>query len=303
MHSQSLAGRVAVISGAGRGLGREYALLMASMGAAVVVNDLAGAPGVAEEVIALGGRAVAHEGDIATWGGAREMIQLAVDTFGQLDILVNNAALLRVVPAREMTENDWEQLLAANLMTTVAPIHAAIAHWNQRVLAGETDLGGSIINTTSENALAAYPGRPAYTTGKAGVAALTLGLAQELESIGVRVNCICPRARTPMSQQQQYVIDMMRKPDDPTALDRFDPKEVAPLVAYLAQPGCPVNGTVLRVFGGSVIRFDGWRRGPELTTDQPWTVEDLEQRLGQILEDRPEGGDAGLRAMARTVLS
>lgn len=303
MQSQGLAGRVAAISGAGRGLGREYALLMARMGAAVVVNDLAGAPAVVEEILAEGGQAVANESNIATWSGAREMIQLAVDTFGKLDILVNNAALLRVIPARQMTEGDWEEQLAANLMTTIAPIHAVIAHWNRRTEAGETHIGGSIINTTSENALAAYPGRPAYTTGKAGVAALTLGLAQELQPIGVRVNCICPRARTPMSQQQQYVIDMMRKPDDPDALDRFDPKEVAPLVAYLAKSECPVSGTVLRVYGGSVIRFDGWRRGPELKTAKPWTVEDLEQRLDQILADRPEGGDAELRAKAMTVIT
>ena len=296
-HSTSMAGQIVVISGAGRGLGREYALFLASIGATIVVNDLTGAPEVADEIAARGGRASPYEADVATWPGARALIDYAISAYGRLDVLINNAGYLRPIPTIEMTEEDWDEMLSANLMTTIAPIHAAIKHWQAAKSAGR-HARYSIINTTSEIALAAYPGRSAYCVGKAGVASLTLALAQELEDLGVRVNCISPSARTPMSQQKQAVAERMKKPDDPTALDRYDPREVAPLVACLALPTCTITGTVFRVQGGSIIRYNGWSRGAEITTDVPWTMDDLAGRL-PALAAAMEGGDADVRRAMR----
>jgi NAD(P)-dependent dehydrogenase (short-subunit alcohol dehydrogenase family) len=300
--ARPLAERVAVISGAGRGLGREYALYFAGLGAKLVLNDLTGAPDVADEIRTRGGEAVVHVGDIATWDGAQAMIDLAASTYGRIDTLINNAAMLRVTPARRMTIDDWEQMLAGNLMTTVCPTHAAIQFWNGEDAAGRT-VQASIMNMTSENALAAYPGRPAYTTGKAGVAALTLGLAQELASLGVRVKAISPSARTPMSQQTQSVVDRMRAPDDPEALDRYDPKQVAPFVAYASLPDTTLTGGIFRVYGGSIVRYVGWKRGPELTSDRPWTIDDLQRGMTGEMVAMDEGGDATIRAHAISLLA
>jgi NAD(P)-dependent dehydrogenase (short-subunit alcohol dehydrogenase family) len=171
-----LEGRVAIVTGAARGLGREYALLLGSLGAAVVVNDLASGADVAAEIVAAGGRATVHQGDIARWDIARAMIDTALDAFGQLDVLVNNAGILRVSPVRGLSEEDWDRMISANLMATVAPIRAAMTYWGNEADAGRAR-AASLINTTSETALMGYPGRAAYGAGKAGVANLTVSLA------------------------------------------------------------------------------------------------------------------------------
>jgi NAD(P)-dependent dehydrogenase (short-subunit alcohol dehydrogenase family) len=296
-----LSGRVAVVTGAGRGLGRGYALLLASLGAAVVVNDLARSGDVVDEIKGAGGQAAAHDGDISRWDIAREMIDTAVETFGALDVLVNNAGLLRVSSVRGLTEEDWDRMLAANLMATVAPIRAAIAYWGKEADAGRPRKA-SLINTTSETALMGYPGRAAYGAGKAGVANLTVSLATELAEIGVRVNAVAPRARTEMSQQTEQVRQMMAPPSDAGALDTWDPRHVAPLVAYLALADCPLTGEVFQAAGGEITRYYGWRRGPQITSTRPWTLDDMLERIPTMVEDHEEGGDAALRAQMAAAL-
>jgi NAD(P)-dependent dehydrogenase (short-subunit alcohol dehydrogenase family) len=293
--AKPLDGRVAIVTGAGRGLGREYALLLGTLGAAVVVNDLARGDEVAAEIVAAGGRATAHQGDISRWEVARAMVDTALHTFGALDVLVNNAGLLRVSPVRGLTEEDWDRMLAANLMATVAPIRAAMGYWGREADAGRPRKA-SLINTTSETALMGYPGRAAYGAGKAGVANLTVSLATELAEIGVRVNAVAPRARTEMTQQTEQVRQMMARPADAGALDVWDARHVAPLVGYLALPDCPVTGEIFQAAGGEITRYYGWRRGPSITTTEPWTLEDMLRRIPTIVVDQEEGGDGALRA-------
>jgi NAD(P)-dependent dehydrogenase (short-subunit alcohol dehydrogenase family) len=290
-----LEGRIAAITGAARGIGREYALMFAELGAKVVVNDIASSDHVVEEIRAAGGEAANHDGNIADWDEAQALIDTAVSAFGGLNVLVNNAGLLRVRASRWMTREDWNEMLEANLMATVAPIHAAIQHWNAEVEAGRMP-SGSIINTSSQQALVAYPGRPAYSAGKAGVAALTVILSQELAPIGIRANCIAPSARTPMSQQTQAVIERMRKPDDPALLDRYDPREIAPLAAYLAEADCPVTGAVFNVSGGLIWVYNGWSRAAQIETDKPWTLEEMRARIPGLAAQIVDGGDPVVRA-------
>jgi NAD(P)-dependent dehydrogenase (short-subunit alcohol dehydrogenase family) len=299
--AKPLDGRVAIVTGAGRGLGREYALFLASLGAAVVVNDLARGDEVVAEIVAAGGRATAHQGDISRWDVARAMVDTALHTFGALDVLVNNAGLLRVSPVRGLTEEDWDRMLAANLMATVAPIRAAMTYWGSEADAGRPRKA-SLINTTSETALMGYPGRAAYGAGKAGVANLTVSLAIELAEIGVRVNAVAPRARTEMTQQTEQVRQMMARPADAGALDVWDARHVAPLVGYLALPDCPVTGEIFQAAGGEITRYYGWRRGPSITTTEPWTLEDMLRRIPTIVGDPEEGGDGALRASMAAAL-
>lgn len=299
--AKPLDGRVAIVTGAGRGLGREYALLLGTLGAAVVVNDLARGDEVAAEIVAAGGRATAHQGDISRWEVARAMVDTALHTFGALDVLVNNAGLLRVSPVRGLTEEDWDRMLAANLMATVAPIRAAMTYWGSEADAGRPRKA-SLINTTSETALMGYPGRAAYGAGKAGVANLTVSLAIELAEIGVRVNAVAPRARTEMTQQTEQVRQMMARPADAGALDVWDARHVAPLVGYLALPDCPVTGEIFQAAGGEITRYYGWRRGPSITTTEPWTLEDMLRRIPTIVADEEEGGDGALRASMAAAL-
>jgi NAD(P)-dependent dehydrogenase (short-subunit alcohol dehydrogenase family) len=282
-----LAERSVIITGAARGLGREYALMLASLGANILVNDLAGAGNTVSEIREAGGKAVAHEGNIADWRIAREMVDAAIGAFGGLDVLVNNAGTLRVSHVLDLSEEDWDRMLAANLMATVAPIRAAITYWADEAKAGR-DHRASLINTTSETALVGNPGRAAYGAGKAGVATLTLSLALELEEIGVRVNAIAPRGRTDMSSQTAHVREMMAPPGG-GALDTWDPVHVAPLVAYLSLPDCPINGEVLQAAGGQITRYAPWQAAAGMTSDRPWTLDDMITGIPKLLE----GVDAG----------
>jgi NAD(P)-dependent dehydrogenase (short-subunit alcohol dehydrogenase family) len=293
-----LAGRTAIVTGAARGLGREYALMLASLGANVVVNDLSGAEKVVSEIRAARGQAAAHEGNIAGWSVAREMIETAISGFGGLDVLVNNAGMLRVSHVLDLSEEDWDNMLAANLTATVAPIRAAMTYWARESRAGR-QRRASLINTTSETALVGHPGRAAYGAGKAGVATLTLSLAVELEEIGVRVNAVAPRARTEMSQQTAHVRAMMEKTGG-GKLDSWDPAHVAPLVAYLALPDCTVTGEVFQAAGGEVTRFTTWHRAAGMTTDQPWTLEDMRNGIPKLLGD---GDDAAVIEKKRSLMA
>jgi NAD(P)-dependent dehydrogenase (short-subunit alcohol dehydrogenase family) len=286
-----LEGRVAVITGAGNGIGREHALLFAREGAKVVVNDLGGlgdgtgsdpsaAEKVAEEIVAGGGDAVANHDDVADFDAAERLVAQAVDAFGQLDVLVNNAGILRDAFFHRMTEAEWDAVVRVHLKGHFAPLRHAAGHWKARSKAGE-EVHGAVINTASASGTyLANPGQANYGSAKAAIAALTLITAAELGRIGVRVNAIAPAARTRLTEDVPMVGEMMKAPEDAEAFDPFHPSHVSPLVAFLAREDCPVSGKVLAVQGGAISELEGWHAGTAHTTEGPWTQELLQGALG-----------------------
>jgi NAD(P)-dependent dehydrogenase (short-subunit alcohol dehydrogenase family) len=289
-----LEGRVAVITGAGNGIGREHALLFASEGAKVVVNDLGGNPDgtgadaspatkVVEEIRAAGGEAVANHDDVADFEAAGRIIGQAVQEFGRLDVLVNNAGILRDAFFHRMTEDEWDVVLRVHLKGHFSPLRQAADHWRARSKAGE-EVKGAVINTTSASGTyLANPGQANYGTAKAAIAALTLITAAELGRVGVRVNAIAPAARTRLTVDVPGMVgELMKKPEDPDTFDTFDPAHVSPLVAYLAREDCPISGKLFAVQGGAISELEGWRATTSFSTDGAWTQEVLERELGGV---------------------
>jgi NAD(P)-dependent dehydrogenase (short-subunit alcohol dehydrogenase family) len=281
-----LSGRVAVITGAGRGIGREHALLFAAQGASVVVNDLGGTDGtnpaqqVAEEIVAAGGKAVANSDDIATWTGAKALIDQAVAEFGGLDILVNNAGILRDGFIPGIDEAQWDTVIAVHLKGHFSPLHHASVYWKQQSKAGNQP-NASVINTASGSGLTVpNAGQANYGAAKAGIAALTLVAAEELERYGVRVNAIAPVARTRLTEATPGFGDIMRSTIEEGVIDPFHPANIAPLVAYLATEKCPHTGQVFAVQGGSIQKLQGWTVVETTETDDPWTIAEVDSRLG-----------------------
>jgi NAD(P)-dependent dehydrogenase (short-subunit alcohol dehydrogenase family) len=283
----ALDGRVAVITGSGRGIGREHALLFASEGASVVVNDLGGDwhglgedVGPAQEVVqaieASGGQAIANGDDVADFEGAGRLIQAAIDRFGRLDVLVNNAGILRDRFLVNMSPDEWDGVIEVHLRGHFSPLRHAAAHWRERSKAGEK-FDAAVINTASPVGLTlANLGQINYAAAKAGIAAMTQVAAGELGRYGVRVNCIAPGARTRMTVQTPGLEDMMAEPEDPDAFDRMDPGNVSPTVAYLASADCNETGQVFAVSGGRVERLEGWRPSQKLLKlDRRPTVEEI----------------------------
>jgi NAD(P)-dependent dehydrogenase (short-subunit alcohol dehydrogenase family) len=289
-----LDGRVAVITGAGNGIGREHALLFASEGAKVVVNDLGGNPDgtgadaspatkVADEIKAGGGEGLANHDDVGNWDGARNLIVQAVDTFGQLDVLVNNAGILRDAFIGSMTEDQWDLVLKVHLKGHFATVRHAVDHWKARSKAGE-DVKASVINTASASGtFFPNPGQANYGAAKAAIAALTLVEAAELGRYGVRANAIAPVARTRLTLATPGPIgEMMKAPQDPDVFDAFHPRHVSPLVAYLAREDCTITGKLFGAQGGSIQPLTGWTVGDAITTDGDWTQQSLEAQLGGV---------------------
>jgi NAD(P)-dependent dehydrogenase (short-subunit alcohol dehydrogenase family) len=287
-----LDGRVAVITGAGNGIGREHALLFASEGAKVVVNDLGGSPDgtgadaapaqqVADEILAAGGDAVADYSDVADFAGAKALIDRAVDRYGRLDVLVNNAGILRDAFLHRMTEEEWDLVLRVHLKGHFSTLRHATDHWKARSKAGEA-VTGAVINTASASGtFLPNPGQANYGAAKAAIAALTLVAAAELGRIGVRVNAIAPAARTRLTADVPGMVgELMKKPEDPDAFDAFDPAHVSPLVAYLAREDCPVSGKLFAVQGGAISELEGWHAGRTFSTDGSWSQEILDRELG-----------------------
>jgi NAD(P)-dependent dehydrogenase (short-subunit alcohol dehydrogenase family) len=279
-----LTGKVAVITGAGRGIGREHALLMAAEGASVVVNDVgatvrgeggdaAPAQTVVDAIVDAGGAASVNGDDIGTWAGAERVIGQAVDTYGDLNILVNNAGILRDKMSFSMDEADWDDVVRVHLKGHFAMSHFAAIHWRNRAKSGEPT-SGRIINTTSESGLFGNAGQANYAAAKAGVASLTMVLARELERYGVTVNAIAPRARTRMTEG--VFSEMAKGEDGLDGFDVFDPKHVAPLVAFLASDeAADINGQVFTVIGGEIGLLGGYRPLNKIRRPGHWTAADL----------------------------
>ncbi|MPZ82428.1 MAG: SDR family NAD(P)-dependent oxidoreductase [Actinophytocola sp.] len=287
----ALDGRVAIITGAGRGIGREHALLFAREGARVVVNDLGGAndgsgadSGPAQEVVdeitAAGGAAVANTDSAADWAGAESLVQQAVDEFGRLDVLVNNAGILRDAFVASMAEAQWDAVISVHLKGHFAPLRHAAAHWKARSKAGER-VAAAVINTASASGtFLPNAGQANYGAAKAGIAAMTLVAAQELERYGVRANAIAPVARTRLTLATPGMGAMFAQPVEEGGFDAFSPANISPLVAYLAQESCPVSGKLLAVQGGAISLLEGWHTVATTETDKPWTIAEIEQRIG-----------------------
>jgi NAD(P)-dependent dehydrogenase (short-subunit alcohol dehydrogenase family) len=292
-----LDGKVAVVTGAGRGIGREEALVLAAEGARVVVNDVgAGLHGEggddahpAAEVVALikenGGEAAVNGDDISSWAGGKSVVEQAIDTFGSLDILVNNAGILRDKMSFNMDESDWDDVIRVHLKGHFAATHHAAVYWRNRAKAGE-DVTGRIINTSSEAGLFGNAGQANYAAAKAGIAALTWVEARELNRYGVTSNAIAPRARTRMTETL-FGGDGMSADG---GFDAWDPKNIANVVAFLAAPAsADVNGQILVVFGGSIYAMSAFKAVGQVTRDGAWSPEELIAAKGDLFKGISSG--------------
>jgi NAD(P)-dependent dehydrogenase (short-subunit alcohol dehydrogenase family) len=277
----SLEGRVAIITGAGRGLGREHARLFSDEGAKVVVNDLGEvAEEVAAEIRAAGGEAIASNHDITDWDGGRELIESAVGAFGRLDVLVNNAGILRDRMLVSMSEEEWDIVVAVHLKGHFVPTRFAAAYWREQVKAG-AEVQGSIIHTSSTSGLLGNPGQTNYGAAKAGIGSFSIICAQELARYGVRSNCIAPAARTRLTEATPGLGEVVAAPTD--GFDVWDPANVSPLVAYLATADCEITGRTFFVQGGVVRVMEPWNMGDKLEQSERWTIDALADQLPAIL--------------------
>ncbi len=291
----ALAGRVAVVTGAGRGIGRQHALLFAAEGARVVVNDLGCAPDgtgsdpvvaqrVVEEIRAAGGEAVASTHDVADPDGAARLVQTALAEFGDLHVLVNNAGILRDRMLVTMEDGDWDAVLRTHLTGHFLPTRAAAQHWRAKSKAGRP-VEASVVCTTSVSGLFGMVGQTNYGPAKSGVATFAMIAAEELGRYGVRVNAIAPAAMTRLTQPPVDGRLPMEAPPpaDDGGFAPYDPGHVSPFVGYLATRDCPITGRVFYVQGGGVHLFQPWAVVDAITkTDERWTIAELEKEAARF---------------------
>ncbi|MGZ6993645.1 MAG: SDR family oxidoreductase [Acidimicrobiia bacterium] len=287
-------GKVAIVTGAGRGIGRGEAMLLAAEGARVVVNDLGVAregdggdatPAqiVVDEITAAGGTAVTSGHDVSSWTGAQELIATAVDRFGRLDILVNNAGILRDAMSFNMSEEDWDAVMRVHLKGHFAPSRFACAYWRDQSKANAgAPAGGRIINTASESGLFGMVGQANYSAAKAGIASLTLVLAREMKKYGVTVNAVAPRARTRMTATVGGAEEFMSAKEG--EFDAWHPDNVAPLVGFLSSDAAAdVSGQVFVMWGAHAYLMSGWHLANDFDAgDRRWTVEELIERKEEL---------------------
>ena len=279
-----LEGKVAIVTGAGRGIGRGHALLLASEGAQVVVNDLDDdGDAVVAEIEANGGKAVANHDDVASWNGAEQLVQQAIDTFGGLDVLVNNAGILRDAMSFNITEDEWDTVIRVHLKGHLAPCHHAAQYWRNKGKAGEP-VQGRIINTSSESGLFGQAGQINYSTAKAGIVAMTTVLAREMKKYGVTANVVCPRARTRMTESVAGAAEFMAGPE-------WDPEQIAPMVAFLASDAAAdISGQVFVVWGTRVHLMQGYTAVAMLDRGEGrFTPEELVARKDELFAGRKSG--------------
>jgi NAD(P)-dependent dehydrogenase (short-subunit alcohol dehydrogenase family) len=290
-------GRIAIVTGAARGLGRAHALELARQGASVVVNDLgveldgsgrdvAAAQTIVDEIVASGGTAVANGDDIADWEGAAALVRCALDTYGRLDVLVNNAGFTRDRMVVSATEDEWDAVVRVHLKGHFAPARHATGYWREESKAGRP-VDARIINTSSGAGLLGSVGQAAYSAAKAGIAALTLVEAAELARYGVTANALAPSARTRMTVD--VFADQMAKPA--SGFDAMDPANVSPIVAWLASSeSAGVTAQVFEVEGGRLSVAEGWHHGPARTKPDRWDPAELGPVVQALLDElrRPD---------------
>ncbi|MCD2106028.1 SDR family oxidoreductase [Rhodococcus erythropolis] len=287
-------GRVVIITGAGRGIGRAHALAFAAEGAKVVVNDIgAGADGsetgespaeqVVAEIIAAGGQAVVNGDDVADWAGAENLIKTAIDTFGGLDVLVNNAGFLRDRMLVGMSEGEWDAVIRVHLKGHFAPLRHAAAYWRGEAKAGKT-VDARIINTSSGAGLQGSIGQGNYAAAKAGIAEMTIQAAAELKNYGVSVNAIAPAARTRMTVGAGGAMaESMAAPEE--GFDAMAPENISPLVVWLGSTESKdVTGRVFEVEGGKITVAEGWRHGPSEDKGDRWDPKEIGPVVATLLE-------------------
>ncbi len=289
-------GRIAIVTGAGRGIGREHALELARQGASVVVNDIGaeldgtgGSESPAREVVreieALGAKAVVNGDDVADWDGAARLVQTALDAFGGLDVVVNNAGFVRDRMFVNVAEDEWDAVVRVHLKGHFCVARHAAAYWRDRAKAGEAN-DARIINTSSGAGLMGSVGQAAYSAAKAGIATLTLIQAAELGRYGVTANAIAPSARTRMTET--VFAEMMATPDAPDAFDAMSPANIAPLVVWLASPESrDVTGRVFELEGGKVSVVDGWQHGDPIDKGARWDPAELGPVVRDLLAKAP----------------